>query len=693
MDRDCKQDAATGVSPLWSNLPAAQIPGQPLRPAPSPPPTSSSSAGSASTSKPHFFASHSLEQQQQPHHPHPIKQQRWIRAKISFYLISPPYSPILYFHALLPSWTGRSSNSPSPTVVSTTTVAVPRPKRQFSTPGSSSAESANKLLPSFSFSPTRIKLQSRDSKEFESSPAVRTGTNPFLHHDDKQVAVLPVTSEETPNPPSLSDLASDSVVECQRVWWSSCVTEEDDSKAEQSVSSVGSNPFFVTPQKQLESENSAVSSEPSASKTTANVEPLNCETLIFNFDSVGSPTTDPSTKAVEAVATQSTGPATMESNGDLISLESTTTMGSANEGVSSNALLRQAEGSIRKLELAQAAEGEKESSTNTFLAFANTNKMNNPVPGSNQFYEPMSSSHQQKHSFNRMTKYSDSFLSAATGDTPERCDDDELILQCSRRYRSHSETEATIFERNFILSQHRRLSMLSNNPFLGPELSLQNTNNSHHQNYYPQQQSGYKNSPFTGSPTRNLLHKSNNPHHYVKQEQERWCSSNIINHNNNSALTSNPYNPVISKTLSETYLGQFMASSAAPTSSLPRSSSILMLLEQHHQQHHGPPLSPTVPQWAFIEGNERRDGCGSNGKSSAKSQWTNSEKVNVYASGGASFKRTLSSESVSSESSVLLADLESSSGSKSTSTAANAPPVTGYLCVGLQYDKWVKIAG
>lgn len=73
VDRDCKQQEA--VSSLWSNLPAAQIPGQPLRPAPSPPPSSISSAGSASTSKPHFFASHSLEQQQ-PHHPHPIKQQR-----------------------------------------------------------------------------------------------------------------------------------------------------------------------------------------------------------------------------------------------------------------------------------------------------------------------------------------------------------------------------------------------------------------------------------------------------------------------------------------------------------------------------------------------------------------------------------------------------------------------------------------
>lgn len=582
---------------------------------------------------------------------------------------------------------------------------MPRPKRQFSTP-LSSTESANKLLPSFSFSPTRIKLHSRDPKELDSSPTIRTSTNPFLQHDEQQegigsVIVLPVAADKTSNPSSQPDLVSDSVAQCQRVWWSTCA------EAEQSVSSVGSNPFFVTPQKQLTSqssgsENSVVSRGSEPSTTTANVETLSCEALIFNFESIVPPS-EPSTKVSDTAAKQSTGPATMDSNLELISVESRTTSSADgpasehSEGVSANALLRQAEGSIRKLELAQeAAEGEQggasqsQSSTSTFLTFANTNKINSPSPGSSPFYEPMTNSHHQKHSFNRMTKYTDSFLSTAPGETSEvtlptnsdvACDEDELIFQCSRRYRSHSETEATIFERSFALSQHRRLTLLTNNPFLGPNLLPQHANNSSHHNYYQQQQQqqAYKNSTFAGSPARNSINKSNNPH-------QRWCSSNN-NNNKNSAVNSNPYNPVMSKTLSETYLGQFIANSSTPTVSLPRSSSILMLLEQHQQQqHHGPPLSPTLPPWACSEGNEGREGCGSNDKSSAKSQWTNSEKVNVYAS-GTLFKRTLSSESVSSESSVLIADLESSSGNKSTSIAASAPPVTGYLCVGLQYDK------
>lgn len=73
VDRECKQQDQPSTSPLW-NLPANSIPGQPLRPAPSPPP---------SATTPRFFATHALErelrhnpQQQQHQHHHPIKQQR-----------------------------------------------------------------------------------------------------------------------------------------------------------------------------------------------------------------------------------------------------------------------------------------------------------------------------------------------------------------------------------------------------------------------------------------------------------------------------------------------------------------------------------------------------------------------------------------------------------------------------------------
>lgn len=99
VDRDCKQEEGGGsaaarfspapsntttsaVSPLW-NLPGiVEIPGQPLRPAPSPPPPPLSAQTSVTTpNKLHFFSAHSpttyaSTDHDPSHHPHPIRQQR-----------------------------------------------------------------------------------------------------------------------------------------------------------------------------------------------------------------------------------------------------------------------------------------------------------------------------------------------------------------------------------------------------------------------------------------------------------------------------------------------------------------------------------------------------------------------------------------------------------------------------------------
>lgn len=278
-------------------------------------------------------------------------------------------------------------------------------------------------------------------------------------------------------------------------------------------------------------------------------------------------------------------------------------------------------------------------------------------------------------------------------------------MSYQRRFRSHSETEATIFDQ--LVNQQQRRMMLSNNtsnnPFLaGPDLL-------HHE---------------SSPSSRSQLIRSSGM--LIKQSQQEGEGTN---NNNCYAYNSGPgaaaedsciTNPTaILRTVSETYLGQFRA-----TSALPRSSSILQLLEQHHHHHHHygqpPPLSPTLPRaTTFMESNgggrgragkERNSNSNSNNCMKSGGAWgkhstsaAGSEKANVFGDSATAFKRTLSSESVSSQSSVLIGDLESSlatttpttSGhnplSTTTAVAAAAeegpPPVTGYLCVGLQYDK------
>lgn len=437
-------------------------------------------------------------------------------------------------------------------------------------------------------------------------------------------------------------------------------------------------------------------------------------TLIFNFENI-----------VEVAQTATGGggyTSEMCDSGDLIPLNLSGSGGGgacANDENVINAL-REAEGSIRKLEL--AAEGGVEG---------------NAVENGHQEAELPSESGLFSQSFRRNKNNAEEILQYNSNNNHHQYEEGfmcwsdpqvvehELLMNHQRRYRSHSETEATISIFDRLLSQQRRMLLSqskggggsggmssissNNNPFLSPDL-LQHENGA----------------PWTM--TRNPLIRSNGmmmKQNFIEdqqQQQQQMCSRALTNSNphpssSSPAADEKPY--ALSKTVSETYLGQFMAASA-----LPRSSSILQLLEQQQQLNHGPP-SPTLPWAAFMDMNGSGGGGRErNGKSGAAAGgWNNSskqntrrrssmesgagaaavdvsaiERVNLLANScagsGGYFKRTLSSESVSSQSSVLITDLESSTsaavggvGPGGVEQGLRPPPVTGYLCVGLQYDK------
>lgn len=174
-----------------------------------------------------------------------------------------------------------------------------------------------------------------------------------------------------------------------------------------------------------------------------------------------------------------------------------------------------------------------------------------------------------------------------------------------KRLRSHSETEVSIFDR--LPTSSQAASAASTNPFLNLE---------------------------------------------VPTSHRTICKSYNMTFNSN--------NSVLSKTLSETYLGQY---------ALSRTSAIL---------DNGPP-SP-VPTWTFGAKSLLRQSSATSlhkptSNVGAMESHSLQDKPTTYGD-NTSFRRTISCESVSSESSVLISDLE-----------LQTPPVTGYLCIGLQYDK------
>lgn len=625
-------------------------------------------------------------------------------------LLLPPLVPA--------SWAGRSA-SPSPTIVSTSTSAIPRPisKLQFSTTGTLAEVSPIKLRP--------VQVHAKLTRE---------STNPFLspHPDEEQQQILPDPTSPLP------DLISDSLVG-RRLHSSSSSSA---ATSESATPPCSLNPFCVSPQESATSTTvvaideevwSGRESSPSDTVDTYTVlqHPIDkydvggSEPLIFNFDSAAQPTVS----VVGVVAARATG-APVFSGGDLITLDmeqDEATRGACESDENVVNALREAEGSIRKLELASRQEhddddhgqdqdeygenggggggGRRRGSRRRVSMVENGLATKNFLINNGlEMYRRQEEEEEEDDDDNdhptRMMKYEDSFMS----DPHEEL----LLMNYQRRFRSHSETEATIFDR--LVNQQQRRMMLSNNtsnnPFLvGPDLL-------HHE---------------SSPSSRSQLIRSSGMLIQQSQQEGEGTNNNCYAYNSGpgaAAEDSCITNPTaILRTVSETYLGQFRA-----TSALPRSSSILQLLEQHHHhhQHYGqpPPLSPTLPRaTTFMESNgggrgragkERNSNSNSNNCMKSGGAWgkhstsaAGSEKANVFGDSATAFKRTLSSESVSSQSSVLIGDLESSlatttpttSGhnplslaSTTTAVAAAAaeegpPPVTGYLCVGLQYDK------
>lgn len=265
-----------------------------------------------------------------------------------------------------------------------------------------------------------------------------------------------------------------------------------------------------------------------------------------------------------------------------------------------------------------------------------------------------------------------------------------------KRYRSHSETEATIFER---ACNYRRLMASSehspsNNPFRSAAEQQNNNNNNIGIN----------------SANINTIRSSVSSRHLAQQQQQQvgYGGGGGSGECYTSTSSTFNFNSVMSKTLSETYLGQY------PLSALPRSSSILQMLEhgplpppshasaascwssgsQSPQFSTPPPKSQTrrnsikssKAQTMSLQSSDRVDAFADSGKSPTttgannNSKNNNSSNSNCHSGGSASssVKRTLSSESVSSQSSVLIGDLERD---------ACPPPTTGFLCIGLQFDK------
>lgn len=471
---------------------------------------------------------------------------------------------------------------------------------------------------------------------------------------------------ETTNLSRLPDLVSDSLVECRRPYLSSTTLSSSSSE------SASTNPFVCTPP---QSGLSWQVHQEEEEETVAVHEPL-----IFNFDSVVGVKVQPATGAVYSV-------------GDLISLDmdgvGVSSVGECGSDENVVNALRDAEGSIRKLELASRHEDAEVDDQQQQLKDTDrrhwVSTAENGLAGKNFLInsgwdtDPYTSN----NSNTRMTKYEDSF----TSDSHEEL---QMLMNCQRRYRSHSETEATIFDR-LLNQQQRRMMLSSNNPFLSPDLLQPHESHSSSSSTQQQQTRGQQ-----------MMPRSNG---MMLKQRENECTNNNINKTGPPVQDSNPqtnnnnnnHKPIL-RTVSETYLGQFRA-----TSALPRSSSILQLLEQQHNHYGPPPLSPTLP---FVESNggagrgravagKERNGNSNNNRAGWGKHSTSNAigKVTVFGDSSTQlFKRTLSSESVSSQSSVLIADLEPSSATAghnpvSGGSAEGPPPITGYLCVGLQYDK------
>lgn len=118
-----------------------------------------------------------------------------------------------------------------------------------------------------------------------------------------------------------------------------------------------------------------------------------------------------------------------------------------------------------------------------------------------------------------------------------------------------------------------------------------------------------------------------------------------------NSSTTNPFRSNLHKTLSETYLEQYLLNSKHRYSA----SQMWMFSKSLSRQSSNVSLTKSLGSQSSILSSEN----GFNG----------SETV-------ASIKRAMSCDSVSSDSSVVLADLEQP-----------VPAITGILCVGLQYDK------
>lgn len=472
------------------------------------------------------------------------------------------------------------------------------------------------------------------------------------------------------------DLVGDSLVECSRLQSSDSSSSKPLSDQEEVLGFSFSADVPVIPDQVI-------------------VQPFSVsEPLIFNFEnvSVGVVTGASGKTATGGIGSEMYSRVTGSGAGDLISLdvkEGNFSVGANDENVIN--ALREAEGSIRKLELASRQDSQ--------LHVGDDKRSTAAQDGYNAYH-----GEEEEYNNNRINKYEDSFTSECT---------EELLLLSNyqRRFRSHSETEATIFDHRRMLmgqqQQQRRMLYTghNNNPFLSSDLLQQ-----HQYEARKCYNNGGSSGPATPAKTGMLI-RSNGM--MIKQQQEQQEQLEL---RRNSYNPGEPYNPtMLSKTVSETYLGQFMAAT------LPRSSSILQLLEQHQN---GPPSPTLLPPsdynqstaWAAVETRRERNGNASScmksggGGGGGVASWSKhnladnvdaSARVNVFASsctsgnGSGSFKRTLSSESVSSQSSVLIADLESSSALagasgghlSSAASGGTGPSVTGYLCVGLQYDK------
>lgn len=141
-------------------------------------------------------------------------------------------------------------------------------------------------------------------------------------------------------------------------------------------------------------------------------------------------------------------------------------------------------------------------------------------------------------------------------------------------------------------------------------------------------------------------------------DQDSDQESFNLNSTNNNPFHSSSSNTILHKTPSDMYLEHF--SGSAQSLSMPRSGKNYNLA-----QVDGPPVAAPPSSRTLV----RQNSFGKPGADVTNNP--NSCDTNLSA-----LKRAISCDSVSSESSVVLGDLEQI-----------APPITGSLCIGLQYDK------